>query len=418
MESTDVLVVGGGVVGVCAAHYLNESGYDVMLVESGEIGSGASHGNMGLIVPSHSVPLAAPGVVLQGLKWVFNPDSPFYIKPRMDPRLFHWLWEFWKASSKEKMCKAIPLIRDMSILSVSLFDELSKLDRVKFDYHKRGILALYRTEEGQKESQEEASLLASYGLQIDVHLKNVLETILPNLELNALGGIHFKQDGHLDPRKFVQALAAYIKRRGVTIRTQREVTGFTRKNDRISVTKTTDEDIVANQVVIATGSWTRALGKTFGINLPIEAAKGYSVTLKRPARWPEIPLMLSESRVAVTPMGETLRLGGTLELAGMDHSINSRRITAIINAVSQYLPAFDIGSHEIVDTWCGLRPCTPDGLPFLGRSPDFSNLIVAAGHAMIGVSLGPVTGKLVAQIVAGGRTDINLDLLAVDRFAV
>lgn len=418
MESTDVLVVGGGVVGVCAAHYLNESGCDVILVESGEIGGGASQGNMGLIVPSHSVPLAAPGVVLQGLKWVFNPDSPFYIKPRMDPSLFHWLWEFWKASSKERMCKAIPLIRDMSILSVSLFDELSKLDRVKFDYQKRGILALYRTEEGQKESQEEASLLASYGLQIDVHLKNVLETILPNLELNALGGIHFKQDGHLDPRKFVQALGAYIKRRGVTIRTQREVTGFTRENDRITVTKTTDEDIVANQVVIATGSWTRALGKTFGINLPIEAAKGYSVTLKRPARWPEIPLMLSESRVAVTPMGEMLRLGGTLELAGMDLSINSRRITAIINAVSEYLPAFDIGSHEIVDTWCGLRPCTPDGLPFLGRSPDVSNLIVAAGHAMIGVSLGPVTGKLVAQIVAGGRTDINLDLLAIDRFAV
>ncbi len=417
MESTDVLIIGGGAVGVCAAYYLREAGYGVILVDRGEIGSGASHGNMGLIVPSHSVPLAAPGVVTQGLKWMFNPASPFYIKPRLDPSLIRWLWEFWKASSEGRMRKAIPLIRDMSLLSLSLFDELDKLDDVEFDYHRRGVLGVYRSPEGLEEGREEVHLLSSYGLEVDEVTSDGVAGLLPGLELNAYGGVHFRQDAHLTPGKFVHALASHLQRNGVTIRSHAEVMGFTKANGRIMVTHTSRGDIAAEEVVLTAGSWASSLGKTLGVTLPIQPAKGYSVTLRRPTNWPELPLMLSESRVAITPMGDTLRIGGTLELAGMDLSINHRRVAAIVNAVPRYLPAFEIGSHEILETWCGLRPCTPDGLPFLGRAPGVPNLIVAAGHAMIGVSLGPVTGKLVGQIVAGDRTDIDLDLLAVDRFA-
>ncbi len=417
MESTDVLIIGGGAVGVCAAYYLREAGYEVTVVDRGEIGSGASHGNMGLIVPSHSVPLAAPGVVSQGLKWMFDPDSPFYIKPRLDPSLIRWLWEFWKASGEDRMHQAIPLIRDMSLLSLTLFDELDKLEDVDFDYQQRGVLALYHSKEGLEESHEEVDLLSAYGIEIDVLTSEGVAGMLPGLELNAPGGVHFRQDAHLTPRKFVQELAAFLQRKGVSVRPHVEVTGFSRENERISVTHTAQGDIAASEVVLTAGSWSSALGKTLGITLPIQPAKGYSVTLKRPSDWPELPLMLSESRVAITPMGDTLRIGGTLELAGMDLSINRRRVAAILNAVPRYLPSFDTDSHEIVETWCGLRPCTPDGLPFLGRAPGVPNLIVAAGHAMIGVSLGPVTGKLVRQIVAGERTDIDLDLLAVDRFA-
>lgn len=417
MDKTDVLIIGGGAVGVCAAYYLREAGYDVTLVDRGEIGAGASHGNMGLVVPSHSVPLAAPGVVSQGLKWMFKPDSPFYIKPRLDPSLIRWLWAFWKASSEDRMRRAIPLIRDLSLRSLSLFDELNGLDDVDFDYHQRGVVAVYRTREGLEEGEEELHLLSSYGLEIGELSPDGLAEALPGLELNALGGLHFRQDAHLTPGKFVRSLAAHIERLGVAVRTGADVTGFTKERGRVTVTHTTRGDITAGEVVLTAGSWSAALGRLAGIPLPIQPAKGYSVTLRRPSGWPEMPFMLSESRVAVTPMGDTLRIGGTLELAGMDHAINHRRVSAITRAVSRYLPAFDIGSHEILETWCGLRPCTPDGLPFLGRVPDVRNLVVAAGHAMIGVSLGPVTGKLVRQIVAGERTDIALDFLAVDRFA-
>lgn len=417
MDKTDVLVVGGGAVGVCTAYYLREAGYGVMLVDRGEIGSGASHGNMGLVVPSHSVPLAAPGVVLQGLKWMFRPDSPFYIKPRPDPSLIRWLWAFWKASSEDRMRRAIPLIRDLSLRSLSLFDGLDKLEGVEFDYHRRGVLALYRTPEGMEEGEEELRLLSSYGLEIDELTPDGLADTLPGLELNALGGLHFRQDAHLTPARFVHGLAAYLERQGVDVRPGTEVTGITKEKGRITAVHTTRGDVAAGDVVLTAGSWSAALGRLAGVSLPIQPAKGYSVTIRRPAAWPEQPFMLSESRVAVTPMGDTLRIGGTLELAGMDRSINRRRVAAILDAVPRYLPSFDISAHEIVETWCGLRPCTPDGLPFLGRAPGIHNLIVAAGHAMIGVSLGPVTGQLVRQIVAGERSDIDLDLLAVDRFA-
>lgn len=417
MDKTDVLIIGGGAVGVCAAYYLHEAGFRVMLVDRGEIGSGASHGNMGLVVPSHSVPLAAPGVVAQGLKWMFRPDSPFYIKPRLDPTLIRWLWAFWKASSEDRMRKAIPLIRDLSLQSLSLFDGLDMLEGVEFDYHRRGVLALYRTPEGMEEGEEELDLLSSFGLEIDELTPDGLAEALPGLELNALGGLHFRQDAHLTPGKFVRGLAAHLERQGVDVRSGTEVTGFTKEKGRITVAHTTRGDVGAGEVVLTAGSWSAALGRLAGVSLPIQPAKGYSVTIRRPAEWPEQPFMLSESRVAVTPMGDTLRIGGTLELAGMDRTINQRRVDAILRAVPRYLPAFEAGAHELVETWCGLRPCTPDGLPFLGRAPAVSNLIVAAGHAMIGVSLGPVTGKLIRQVLAGERTDIDLDLLAVDRFA-
>jgi len=417
MDKTDVLIIGGGAVGVCAAYYLREAGYRVTLVDRGEIGSGASHGNMGLVVPSHSVPLAAPGVPVRGLKWMFNPDSPFYIKPRLDPSLMRWLWEFWKASSEGRMRRAIPLIRDLSLQSLSLFDELNGLDGVDFDYHQRGVLALYRTWEGLEEGEEELHLLSSYGLEIDELTPDGISEALPGLELNALGGLHFRQDAHLTPARFVRSLADHVARSGVTVRTRTEVTGFTKEKGRIAAVHTTLGDIAAGEVVLTAGSWSTELGRLAGVPLPIQPAKGYSVTLRRPSGWPEMPFMLSESRVAVTPMGDTLRIGGTLELAGMDRSVNRRRVSAITSALSMYLPSFDVGSQEIVETWCGLRPCTPDGLPFLGRVPEVCNLVVAAGHAMIGVSLGPVTGKLVRQVIAGERTDVDLDLLAVDRFA-
>ena len=279
-------------MGVCAAYYLREAGYGVTLVERGEIGSGASHGNMGLVVPSHSVPLAAPGVVSQGLKWMFRPDSPFYIKPRLDPSLIRWLWAFWRASSEGRMRRAIPLIRDMSLRSLTLFDELNGLDGVEFDYHQQGVVALYRTE-GRPGGW--GGRAGAFSLPTGWRSTHFPRTDWPRRfrgwKLNTLGGLHFRQDAHLTPAKFVRSLADYIERLGVTVLTQAEVKGFTSEKGRITTAHTTRGDIAAGEVVLAAGSWSAALGKLAGILLPIQPAKGYSVTLRRPAGWPETPFM-------------------------------------------------------------------------------------------------------------------------------
>ncbi len=414
MKTTDVLIIGGGAVGVCAAYFLNKSGYKVILVEQAGIGSGASHGNLGLVVPSHSVPLSNPEAISHGLGWMFKPESPFYIKPRLDIPLMKWLWEFWRASGEGSVHKAIPLIRDMSLLSLSLFNDLDQL--LDFNFQKQGLVSLCRTSKGLEENYQEALLLSSYGLKIDKQTPSSFAPLLGDLEVKALGGLFFKQDGHLTPSKFVRRLADHLRSTDVTFLTDTQVSGFTTSNGCITSTETSAGPIKAGTVVVTAGCWSSFLTKQLDVKLLIQPAKGYSITLKRPSRWPEIPLMLFESRVAVTPMGDFLRIGGTLELSGMDFKINPRRIAAILKAIPNYLPSLDIGTNDILETWCGLRPCTPDGLPFLGKVSNVSNLVIAAGHAMIGISLAPATGKLVSQIVGAEKTDVDISQFAVNRF--
>jgi len=417
MDKTRVLIIGGGAVGACTAFFVHEAGFQVILVDRGKMGSGASHGNMGLVVPSHSIPLAAPGVVSQGLKWMIDPYSPFYIKPRLDMALFKWLWQFWRASEECRMRRAIPLLRDMSLVSLSLFEELNALEGVDFDFHRRGVLEIFGTKTGQKEGREHAHLLSSFGLDIASSAPNEVAGMLPGLNVQQVGGLHFRQDAHLTPSKFVSALSNYLERQGVEVRPHTEVLQFNRKHGRIASVKTNQGEIAADEFVLAAGSWSPALSKTLNLDLPIQPAKGYSVTIKRPPEWPELPILLSESRIAITPRGDTLRFGGTLELAGFNSAINPRRVEAIVRAIPKYFAGFDLTQHRRIETWCGLRPCTPDGLPCLGRPQSASNLTIAAGHAMIGVSLGPVTGMMVRRILAGEPIEIDLSPLSPDRFA-
>jgi D-amino-acid dehydrogenase len=410
----DILVIGGGVIGVCAAYYLAEKGQRVTLVEQGDIASGSSYSNAGLIVPSHSIPLAAPGVLTQGLRRLLDPKSPFYVKPRFDFALLGWLLRFAAACRDGPMRRAIPVLRDLGQASLALFDELAALDGMEFGYERRGSLLIYTTRRGYEGGVEEAHLLNEFDVPAQPLDARQVRQLEPNVLPDVVGGVYFPTDTHLRPADFVRSLAARAEEMGVSIRTKTEVLGFETTGRKLVRVMTTRGDFVPAQVVLAAGAWSPVVARNLRLRVPIQAAKGYSITIKRPDRSPTIPLLLGEAHVAVTPMGDVLRLGGTLELAGLDLSINSRRVAAIQRAAREYVPGLE--QIEPFEVWRGLRPCTPDGLPIVGRVRAFDNLIVAAGHAMVGMTLGPITGKLVAQLACGETPDMDVTALSLERF--
>jgi D-amino-acid dehydrogenase len=409
----DVAVIGGGFAGVCSAYSLARRGKTVVLLERGEIASGCSEGNAGLIVPSHSIPMAAPGVIAQGMKWMFNPESPFYIRFRWSAALFSWLWKFRAACSGERMLHSMDVLRDLHRASLGHYDALAK-DGAVAGYARQGLLLLYRSAHGLEEGAAEGKLLERVGIASQLLSPAEVAARVPSAKAGLAGGVYFPGDAHLDPAAFVRGLAARAEAAGVRIQTGTEVLGFATSGRKISAVKTSRGDVVADQVVLATGSWSPSVAQDLGLRIPIQPAKGYSVTVPRPERCPSLPLLLMEAKVAVTPLGDRLRLAGTLELAGLDFSINERRVEAIRRGAREYLDGLDsIGPGQV---WRGLRPCTPDGLPIIGRSRTWENLILATGHAMIGVSLGPVTGSLVAQIACGEPPELDVTALSPERF--
>ncbi len=409
-----IAVIGGGVVGVCTAYYLARRGLPVSLVEKGEIAAGSSYGNAGLIVPSHSVPLAAPGALRQGLRWMLDPESPFYIRPRLSRDLVRWLLRFRRACTEDHVRRSIPVIRDLSRASLDLYQELSALPELEFGFRQDGVLAVFRTVAGFAHGRQEAAVLDEAGIAAKIVDAEGVRALEPALRHDVSGGVYFPDDAHVTPDRFVRGLARVAQGLGARVLTGTEVFGFTTRGRRIAVVETTRGNLDVDGVVLTAGAWSSELARGLGLDLPLQAAKGYSITCDRPPVGPRIPLLLGEARVAVTPMDDALRFAGTLELAGLDLAIKRRRVEAIRRVVPRYLAEERYVVREI---WRGLRPCSPDGLPYIGRPARYDNLIVATGHAMIGVSLGPVTGALVAQLAAGEAPMLDLAPLSPDRFS-
>ena len=412
----EVLVIGSGVVGISSAYWLTERGQKVTVVDKGEVCSGSSYGNGGLVVPSHSVPLAAPGVLSKGIKWMFDPESPFFIKLCFDRDLLAWLWKFYRACKQRYVRKAMPVLAQFHLASLRLFEELASLDDLSFGFKKQGVLSVFKSEKGLKEAREESYRMDDIGIESKVLDPIEIQALETNIQPNVIGGLFYPQDAHLIPAKFVQGLARHIEKKGVKILTNTEVIGFETSGSRVTTVKTTRGDFTADEIVLAGGSWSPGIAGDLHFKLPIQPAKGYSISFKRPEKSPLIPFMLEEAKVVVTPMGDTLRFAGTLELTGLDLSINKRRVDAILRSVPKYLPDLLPDRLELIEIWRGLRPCTPDGLPFLVRVNMYDNLTIAAGYAMIGLSLGPITGKLVSQLVSHEEPSIDLTLCKVERF--
>lgn len=408
-ERADVVVVGAGIVGVCAAHALARRGRTVLLLDRGDVAAGCSYGNAGLVCPSHSIPLASPAAFRNALKWMFDPESPFYIRFRFSPALWSWLWRFRRAARTERVLAAIPVLRDLHRASVSEFERLC--GRVECAWERKGLLEVYRTEEGLEEGRGTARLLGEHGLPSEMLDAAAVRDRAPCVREGVAGGVLWPEDAHLDPARFVQGLAGLAREEGVRIETGTEVTGL---DPSQGIVRTSRGDFRGDRVVLAAGAWSPALARDLDVRLPIQPAKGYSITVRRPDAAPPLPLLLHESKVAVTPMGPILRFAGTLELAGLDLTINERRVGAIRKAASEWLEGTE-GAEEL-QVWRGLRPCTPDGLPVVDRAPGHENVILAAGHAMIGVSLGAVTGRLVAELACGEPPCVDLAPLAATRF--
>lgn len=410
-------IIGGGVIGLSCAWYLKKAGYDVTVVDKTDMQDGCSFGNSGIIVPSHSIPLAAPGVISQGLRWMLNARSPFYIKPRLDPALIAWLWQFRKSATKAHVEKVTPIMKEFHLLSKALYDTFAAREEFRFNYEERGSVMLYRTQKGRDDEQSHAARADAIGLHVTELTPSEIGDLHPDMPCDVLGGIHYHDDAHLYPGKFILSLQEALRNEGVRFMSGTAVTGFKTSRRRIThLTTTSGEDVPTDDVLLATGSWTGKLAKSLGLGLLMQDGKGYSVTLPQFRPRPSLPVILSEARVAVTPMGDDLRIGGTLEVSNFNPKINPIRVDAILKAMRVYYPSFPEYSPGDVNIWSGYRPLSADGVPYIGRPRDYDNLIVAAGHAMLGMSLGPATGLLVSEIAQRKQTSLPLDIFDPDRF--
>ena len=405
------MVVGGGVIGLCTAYYLLRSGREVLVLERGkEQGDSCSRGNAGMVVPSHFVPLAAPGVVTQGLKWLLDPESPFYVRPRLSLDLARWGWLFLKHANAEHVAQSSLLLRDLNMESRRLFGELE--EEKSFGLVKRGLVMFCETERMLEEEAELAARARELGLPAELCDQARLRELEPELEMNVVGGIWHGEDCHMDPDRFLRELRRRIEGRGGEIRHEARVGAV---EDRAVVLED-GERLEARQVVVAGGAWSPELAKSMGLSLPMQAGKGYSLTVKNPAQLPRLCSILTEAKVAVTPMGDRMRFGGTMEIGGNSLKVSPRRVQGIIKSACRVFPRFEPEDFEEIKPWAGLRPCSPDGLPYLGWAPGRKDVLVATGHAMMGLSLGPVTGKLVAQMITGEEPLVDVSRLAAGRF--
>lgn len=417
MNKQSIHIVGGGIIGLCSAWYLSKEGYEVTVVDRNDFTDGTSFGNAGMIVPSHFVPMAAPGVITQGLKWLLDSRSPFYVKPRLNLDLINWTYRFYRSASERKVREAMPLLLAYNQESNRLYDEMTHEEGVASEYEKRGLLMLYKTE---KQGAEEAHLVEQAGkLGLDAAILNPeeLRELEPEMDLDVLGGAYFPGDAHLYPNRLIADMIKRLKKEGVTFLGNTEVKDFKLANGQITaLVDQSGRDIPVNEVLLSSGSWTALLLKKAGIRILLQDGKGYSITLEGAALRPRIPTILAEAKVAITPMGNDLRIGGTLELSGLSPEVNQRRLEGIVDSIPHYYRNLKAPLTPETKVWKGYRPCTPDGLPYLGRSAKISNLIVATGHGMMGLSLGAATGKLVSQIATGQPTFMAIEAFGVNRF--
>ncbi|HEV8095032.1 MAG TPA: FAD-dependent oxidoreductase [Burkholderiales bacterium] len=411
-----VVIVGGGVIGLFAAYYCAARGWRVTVVErNGEQRDGCSFGNTGMIVPSHFVPLAAPGMVALALRWMWNPASPFYVKPRASWELIDWGLKFWRAANGEHVQRGGRLLRDLIMASRDCYPELvSQAD--DFEFTQRGLLALCKTQHALEEEAKAAELARELGLAVEVLDPKQTAARDPGIRMDVAGSVYFSQDSNLAPERLMRSMQRRLAEAGVELAWNTEVTSWHTEHRKIRAAITSvGAELEADEFLLCAGSWSQALAKRLDLRLPLQPGKGYSLTLPRPRNAPRMCALLTEARVAVSPMSGALRFGGTMELAGLNEDINPIRVQGIAAAAQRYYPDLTPADFEGIRPWRGLRPCSPDGLPYLGRPQRYSNLIVATGHAMLGITLGPITGRLSAQILSGERPGVDITLLSPDR---
>jgi D-amino-acid dehydrogenase len=413
LRGVDVAVIGGGAVGVCAAWELARGGASVALLERGpELAWGCSAGNAGIVGPSHVLPLASPAAVRDGLRWMTRPDSPFYVRP--SPAVVPWLGRFAAASAPGRVRRSRDVLRALAIRSAGLHAGLAAAG-LDTGYRPAGLLNVFSREPAFAGARKEAVADERDGIAHEVLTAEDLRVAAPSFAADFAGAILTPGEAHCDPHRFVTAVGNQAREAGVDIRTGVEVLELRRSGDRVDSLWTTAGDIAIGELVVAAGVWTPQLSSQLGVELPIEAGKGYHVDVPSGGDDPELPIWLHEDRVVITPLDGRVRFAGTMELSGVNHDVSRRRVDAIGAAVGRVLPS--LASRPSAHVWRGLRPCTPDGLPVIGRPPAIENATLAAGHGMWGLQLAPVTAELVARVIADDDGS-DVSPLRADRFQI
>ncbi|PHS53461.1 MAG: amino acid dehydrogenase [Lutibacter sp.] len=409
----EVVIIGGGIIGLSAAYYLLKEGHTVTVIDQSDISSGASFVNAGFISPSHVIPLAAPGMVTMGIKMMFNRASPFYLKPRFDLDLIKWAWMFKKSATAKHVREAAPIIKNFTVFSRELFEEMK--GSMPFDFHleRKGLLMCYQTSKFEEKEAKIAEAARYEGLEV-LHIeKSKLKGMEP--EMDAEGAFYYVDDSQSTPDDFMKSFYKYLKSSGVQFITNEEVLGFERNSNKITNLITNKQQVKFDELVVASGSWSPILAKKLGVKMLVQAGKGYRINVNRKTGI-KYPAILAELNTAVSPMDGFTRFGGTMEIAGINEKINMGRVKAIAKAAHTFYPNVTITKQEMEGAACGLRPVSPDGLPFIGRANSISNVCFATGHAMMGWSQAHATGKLVSEILSNKKPSLNIVPFSVERF--
>ncbi len=408
------IIVGGGIIGVCCAYYLARRGHDVTLIEKHDVGAGASSGNAGIIAIGHP-PLPRPGLVKQVVKWMLNRSSPLYLPPRLDPALWRWFWQFRRACTEAHFEYCMQVLTTLHRGTHECFEQIMADESMSCEYHRGGWREVFRTDSGFTTGCREAALLQEHGFEVQELDGRALRERDPAFREGAVGAIEYTESSFTEPFRFLCELAGKARAHGATIRTNTELIDVVLEGDRCTgVRLNSGERLEADHVILAAGIWTSRMAKRLGFEIPMQAGKGYHRNISRPDPCPQLAAVLAEQHVAVTPMGDVLRLSGTVEFSGINDRMVQRRLDMMSTAARQYLEG--IGQTQTVSEWCGLRPCTADGLPIIGWAPGADGLFIATGHARMGLTLGPITGRLVSECILDGAPSVDLAPLRVDRF--
>jgi D-amino-acid dehydrogenase len=412
-----VTVIGGGIIGLSCAVKLAEAGADVVVIEKEQVGYGCSYGNAGWMTPCFSMPLPMPGMLIKSMKWMLNPSGPLYIKPVPSVLLTQWLSRFLFSMTEKKSQIAIEALVTLSLKSLNDYKKLAE-EYPEIEMQQKGLLMVSATKDGVKAATDEMDLVAKHNIPGKFINAEQIKELEPALKGNLLGGVYFSDEAHAEPLKVVQALAKKALKLGVKIL---EHTEFQKANmasdgskNKIKSIQTNIGEMHADVFVLATGSWSQAIASELDLNVPILGGKGYALIVDRLASQPEIPIMIVDRKIAITPRLNSLRIAGTLELVNQDFAITDRRVKAIFDGAKEFLTIpEDIKVHE---TWRGLRPCTPDGVPLIGWAKNYHNLMMACGHQMLGLQSGLGTGQLVSDLIVNGKSDLQREVYDPARF--
>jgi D-amino-acid dehydrogenase len=411
-----VVVVGAGIIGLACAYSLSRRGREVILLDKGEPGGACSRGNAGWITPSISAPIPSPGLTLSSLRWLLQSDSPLYISPAAVPGLARWLWRFWRYCNRRDFLHGLRAVAELNRTTRSAFDRLEQ-DGVGFELHRSGMLCVFLDERAMRRVLAEFAPNRDYGYRMPAPVDGAeLRRLEPALSDRVRAGFVVEEEYHVRPETLIAGYVNRLRHLGVEIRSGVLVTGGNgaRPGGPVTGVETSDGLVEGDEVVVAAGAWSGQVLRAFGVSLPVQAGKGYSITLNGAGPRLARPLYLGEARIGGSPFNGATRFAGTMELSGVNETLDRRRIAGIRAGIARYLrhPMREGEGTE----WVGMRPLTPDGLPLLGRVPGYRNLSVATGHAMLGITMAPVTGERMADLITGGAVPSALAPFDPGRF--